>query len=529
MARHHELEWQFAARDFDATREWIARQPAARSERRFAARTTLELSDRYYDTPDWMIFRAGFALRVRQTRDEDTENTEVTLKSLSDAKHGLASRVEFTERIAGADLSSVLTGDSEIGARIRELAGNRTLMLLFHARTRRERQQLLEADSELPLAEVDLDQTSIEAPSGAVRELHRIEVECINAEPGVLAPLIAELCAAAQLAPSQESKFRAGLSTAGLEPRVMPAAQFSAPLAAADPFAKSRIVILGRLFSTALDCEPRVRSGDPGAVHDMRVALRRLLVLSKVIPGRGAPWIARARIPVRALVKSLGTVRDCDVQLEYLSAEAARRDPEERQAIAPLRDRLEHERKDARRALLAQLDSESTRGWIDAWRAELTREPPADAAADSTARVADNLVRAQARKLRKRADRLGRHSSPAEYHEVRIRAKRLRYTLDAFAELYGAPAQDFLRALARLQDLLGTLHDASVRAERFAAAAASAQLPAATTFVMGRIVENDARSLEECRVRFPKAYRRVRRRRWRALRALMKTLASGAN
>src|SRR5262245_31035614 len=103
MARQHELEWQFAANDLDATRAWIARQPAARSERRFEPRTTLELRDSYYDTPDWMIFRAGFALRMRETHDDAGEKTELTLKSLTDSKGGLANRMEFTEHIDGND------------------------------------------------------------------------------------------------------------------------------------------------------------------------------------------------------------------------------------------------------------------------------------------------------------------------------------------------------------------------------------------------------------------------------------------
>ena len=490
---------------------------------------TLELRDTYYDSPDWMIFRAGFALRVRHASGEAGEAfTEVTLKSLSAAKHGLADRVEFTEQIAGADLSAALAGNSEIGGRIRELAGNRTLVPLFHARTRRERQQLLEAESELPLAELDLDQTSIESPSGAKRELLRIEVECINAEPGVLAPLIADLCAAAQLTPSHESKFRIGLSTAGLEPRPTPAHQGAFTLNANDPFAKARSAIFGRLFSAVLECEPRVRSGDAAAVHEMRVALRRLDVLSRVMSGPDTPWITRSRNTIRTLVTALGRVRDCDVQLIFLSAEAARRDPAEQHAIAPLREKLGHERNVARRALLAQLDSEATRAWIDSWESELTREVANDASSPRTSVVAEELVRAQARKLRKRADRLGPDSSSEDYHEVRIRAKRLRYSLDAFADLYGAPASEYLHALSRLQDVLGTLHDASIRAERFSAiAAASPDLPAATTFVMGRIVESDARSLEECRARFPKAWRRVRRRRWRELRMQMKHVASG--
>ena len=113
-----------------------------------------------------------------------TDDTEITLKSLHRPQDGLARRTEVSEQVGNADLAEVLERDNGIGGRIRELVGSRPLTPLFHARTRRERQQLLEADSDLPLAEIDLDETSIEAPSGQARELRRVEVECIHADPG---------------------------------------------------------------------------------------------------------------------------------------------------------------------------------------------------------------------------------------------------------------------------------------------------------------------------------------------------------
>ena len=113
-------------------------------------------------------------------------DTEITLKSLQAAHDGLAQRTEISESVGNAPLEEILARQDGIGERIRQLVGQRPLTALFRAHTRRERQQLLEADSELALAEVDLDETSIEAQSGQSQELRRVEVECINAEPGAL-------------------------------------------------------------------------------------------------------------------------------------------------------------------------------------------------------------------------------------------------------------------------------------------------------------------------------------------------------
>jgi len=108
MHRNTEQEWQFTAAALDAARAWLAAQPADPSERRLAAKPTLELTDTYYDSADWMIFRAGFALRMRRERGGLGDQTEVTLKSLNDGHHGLARRTEFSELVGGADMTAIL-------------------------------------------------------------------------------------------------------------------------------------------------------------------------------------------------------------------------------------------------------------------------------------------------------------------------------------------------------------------------------------------------------------------------------------
>jgi inorganic triphosphatase YgiF len=49
-----------------------------------------------------------------------------------------------------------------------------------------------------------------------------------------------------------------------------------------------------------------------------------------------------------------------------------------------------------------------------------------------------------------------------ELHDLRIAAKRVRYTLELFEEFLPAMSKDFAEELARLQDELGALHDSEV-------------------------------------------------------------------
>jgi CHAD domain-containing protein len=522
-----EMEWQFSAEGLEGTRAWIAQQPSSYSERRFVPRAPIELRDTYFDSADWLVFRAGFALRLRQMREESgAESSELTLKSLAPARSGFASRLEFSEPVPAGDLAAAMGGIDGLGEKLRGIVGSRPLVLLFSAHTRRERQLLLEAETELPLAEMDLDQTSIESPDGRTCQLLRVEVECVNAEPAVLVPLVEKLSAVAGLKPATQSKFSLGLDVAGLASS-LPLAIPKRPVTATQTFALSQLAILGRYFREVLDLEAAARTGSATAIHEMRVAARHLDVLLRAFGPHGPLWAVRSRDAIRALVMALGRVRDCDVQLGYLDA-IEKRQVNEPIAVKPIRERLQRERIAASAALEQSLDSAGTRDWMQQWRQELAKPDVAGHAPDAqnTAVMARDLVRAQARKLRKRADRIDEDSTADDYHEVRIRAKRLRYIVDAFAPLYGPAGAEYLEALARLQDILGNYHDASVRTQRFRKLAAADSITGAESFALGRLVESDAAALAACRDEYPRAWKRVRGKRWRALESAMKTCAS---
>ena len=138
---------------------------------------------------------------------------------------------------------------------------------------------------------------------------------------------------------------------------------------------------------------------------------------------------------MRGLIKALGAVRDCDVQLGFLDdAGLARR--EERQAFEPVRARLAAQHAKARARLLRTLDSPAIRHWMQDWREHLAPATPGSTRAQraTTAVIARTLVRDAAQTCASARAVSTRTPPPDDYHEVRIRAKRLRYTLDAFAE-----------------------------------------------------------------------------------------------
>lgn len=88
---------------------------------------------------------------------------------------------------------------------------------------------------------------------------------------------------------------------------------------------------------------------------------------------------------------------------------------------------------------------------------------PVTAAADQPAvEVMPALAGRAFRRLRSDARRLGKRPADPALHALRIRAKRARYAADVAVPVVGRPAVRYTKALGRLQDLLGDLHDGAM-------------------------------------------------------------------
>ena len=77
----------------------------------------------------------------------------------------------------------------------------------------------------------------------------------------------------------------------------------------------------------------------------------------------------------------------------------------------------------------------------------------------------------------------------SDFHRLRIRCKRLRYSLEFVAGVYGGRTERYTRRLAKIQDALGLMQDAEVATRRLHELATTGDLPPATVFVMGGVAE----------------------------------------
>jgi CHAD domain-containing protein len=288
---------------------------------------------------------------------------------------------------------------------------------------------------------------------------------------------------------------------------------------------------LRRLITLWLRHEPGARLGeDPEELHQLRVATRRIDATLALFKRQLPAALVRARKTTKAVLRSLGAARDVDVQLAELARYCADLPEQEQAAAEPLRVYLQSERSRARARMVRALDSEPTRRWLDTLM-QAAAENAALNGADPAWAVMPERVQRRYRKLRKSVGRLRSKSSMDEYHQVRRRAKQLRYATECGAGMFGKPADDMLKALRRLQDRLGAHQDSYMAQNRLAALAGdpASGLPPATLFLMGRLAEQHARVNAQVRETLIRSWRKVAGKRWRALRTRLGQLSDSAS
>jgi len=252
--------------------------------------------------------------------------------------------------------------------------------------------------------------------------------------------------------------------------------------------------------------EPGTRTGqDIEDLHQMRVAVRRMRATLKAAqPLLDTAWADDLRAELGWLGGALGPVRDLDVLLLRLHREIAGLPTAEQSAGGVLLDALERERTTARAAMLDALTTPRYFALLERL-ADTVRAPlPAPAPGDAAEPALVDLVRAEARKLRRAVGRAGDAPADEVLHALRIRGKRVRYTGELVApSLRGTPAgrsvKRLLTATTALQEVLGDHQDACVAEQRIRALLASLDVAPDTVFVAGRLVEREIHRAAEKR------------------------------
>ena len=326
--------------------------------------------------------------------------------------------------------------------------------------TIRRRTGLHDTDGRLIAGVVD-DAVSV-INGGAPSSFRELEVE-IGEEmtPGLLDALVERLRLAGAGAPDQTAKYiRALASPSPLLPEI------SVPDLGTDATAGAvvqRAIALSVIRLILHDPVVRI-DVDPEGVHQTRVATRRLRSdLRTFRPLLDRDWAQALRDELGWIARILGDVRDGDVLLERLRRRADDLSPDEQAAVERVLTTLQESRDAAHAGLLETLRSDRYVAFSTVW-SRLERTRLSRPRRRACARRRPELVRRPWHALAKRAKALGDEPSNEQLHEIRIRAKRVRYAAEAAAPIVGKPARAFANAASSLQDVLGDLNDSVVAA-----------------------------------------------------------------
>ena len=205
------------------------------------------------------------------------------------------------------------------------------------------------------------------------------------------------------------------------------------------------------------------KDGDQDAIHDLRVATRRLQeVLDLFEPVLPRQERQRARRRARRIRHDFAEVRDADVLHALVRGMRAGISAEEKEAIAPLERRLRLKADHLRRELSSG-DHHTPRvaGIRKRLEALLEHLEARPAEPSEVARAARVGLARRAREL-ERARRRAASGRPLAAHRLRVAIKRWRYALEILDASSLGPFTEAIETARRLQEKLGALHDLDV-------------------------------------------------------------------
>ncbi|MFT3965122.1 MAG: CHAD domain-containing protein [Sphingobium sp.] len=399
----------------------------------------------YFDTPDFALAKQDCSLRIRQEGRRRVQ----TVKAPAAPAAGLLTRREYEQPARGAaprldpgSPAALLLGD-----RVEELGPR------FDVAVTRRTWQLDTGRAEIELA-LDLGQAHA---GGEASDFCEIEAELRGGDVGELFMLGRRI---SRLAPA-----RIGVLTKAERARRLlrdpakadkaRAIALTREMSAGDAF---RLIAHGCITHYRLNEARLLVADDPEAVHQARVALRRLRTALRIFrPLADGRAMRRFNQDARWLGARLGAARDLDVLLDRAEAAGPRRriQAAREQAYAHMRLAIDS---DLARELMIDLAQWLTIGKWARGKDRRRDGPVARYAAKAMDRLHERLL--------EEGDAVGGADDHLR-HEARKTAKTLRYATEFFARLHDGGKRRkarirYLAGLEELQDHLGLLNDMAI-------------------------------------------------------------------
>lgn len=455
---------------------------------------TEHLSAVYFDTADQRLARYGATLRRRTGGNDAGWHLKVPAgtDSRTELRLPLDNRPEDATNAPPDELAN-LTLAMTRGAALRPIAQVKTSRRVWE----------LAADGGRAVAEVTDDRVTATRLDGSsnVDEWRELEVE------------LADPAATAVLTGAEKVLRKAGIQRAGHSSklaRVVPPPSVDTP--DADGTAGEAVLAyVGRQFDAIVTQDLLARRDAPDAVHQLRVAARRLRAALRVYR-RLLPDTERLRTDLRWLGRQLADARDLEVQEEHLSAAVGTLPSE--LVVGPVPARLTRHFSPAaaaaREAVTTTLASKRYRRMLD----ELARLVTGPGLAPRASRpAAKELPKHLRRAYRKTKSRL----SGDTLHRARKAAKRYRYALEAAEPAVGKAAKKARKRAKDFTKVLGEHQDGVVAQPLLRDLGMQAHMAGENGFTYGLLLEQERARCARVEEVYPAYWRRLKKTRpWNA-------------
>jgi CHAD domain-containing protein len=446
----------------------------------------------YFDTADHRLAAARTTLR-RRTGGTDA-GWHLKLPVADGVRDEVREPPDGTAEAVPEALAALARGVTR-GGELRPVVRLRTQRSVF----------TLVGDAGVTLAEVVDDRVTAQVMGSAVEitTWREVEVELVAGPPEVLDAVGRRLREAGAVPAASASKLARALGDAAVPPRRPGRKASGGEVVGA--YVREQVAALAAQ-------DPRVRLEQDDAVHQMRVATRRLRsVLAAYRPLLDRTVTEPLRAELQWLGAVLGEARDAEVLHGRLRA-AVDAEPDDLvlgPVAARIDDDLRGRYREAHARILEALDGErylTLLVALDGIAATGGRKTIPRRMRRTWARVRDAAAAADA------APPEGRDLA---LHEVRKAAKRARYAAEAARPALGRPAKRFARRMEELQGVLGEQHDTVVAREVLRAMGAQAYLAGENGFSFGRLHAGEERRGAELEAAYPRAWARASARRVR--------------
>ncbi|TGN63250.1 CYTH and CHAD domain-containing protein [Nocardioides eburneiflavus] len=412
----------------------------------------LELEAVYFDTVDLDLTRRGVTVR-RRTGGADA-GWHLKLPRVGDT------RIEVRRPLGRA----TRTVPPPLLEPVRAMVRDRRLVPVARIATRRRERALLDADGAV-LAHVCDDHVRTEQLhlGDRVDEWREWEVELVAGDHTLL-DRVEELFRDAGAEPAQATSKLARTLADHLPPAPSRTRKKELRRSTAGAAVTHR---LDRQVDRLLAQDRRVRSGEEGSVHKMRIAARRLRSALKTYGPLFDDATATDSLgqELRWLGQALAPARDAQVLRERL-IELVAAEPDHLvlgPVAAVIDDDLRAAERDAREATLVALEGQRYFRLLDALD-ELVQAPSFTAEAEKAARkVFPRLLHRDAKRLRRSVKEVRRAESGEKHdvalHDARKKAKRLRYAAESMTPVLGKRADELAASVKVIQRVLGQFQD----------------------------------------------------------------------